>query len=136
MNNGFKKIFNKRMPWFFSFFLLISLFLFCAYQIGVKAAGFFVFAGEITTRIEMPVCNNPNSAASCGPCAESGGGYVIISPVFGKTANSIEYICHIPSFIPLGSGQFQVGSVIFGMASSDRPATNDGATANIWSVFQ
>ena len=131
-----KKIKNQRVHLFLSIIILLLLFLFCSYQIGIKAAGMRVFAGEITAQIPMATCANYYSCSACSLCGCGSWDQLTITPKFGTESNSTFYMCKMPSLIPRGNGNLIVGSIVFGYAPNEHVNVNDGKSTNIWSVFQ
>jgi len=131
-----KKIINKKIHWFLSAIILMSIILFCGYQIGIKAVGSRVFAGEITVQIPMATCANYYSCSACSLCGCGSWDQLTITPKFGIEPNSTFYMCKMPSLIPWGNGNLIVGSIVFGYAPSEHVNVNDGNSTNIWSVFQ
>lgn len=126
------KIAKFKIPWYVSMIVLISTLLFWSHQIGIKAAGNVIFAGQVVAIIPVAGCQYSNLSCSgtcpicqCGPWSQ-----VLIAP-YG--AVSTFFMCQSPSMIPFGA-PIHVGGLVFGYAPANWVFSNNGASTNIWSL--
>ena len=112
-----KKIAKYRLHGFIWAIILLSVSLFSAYQVNIKAMGAMVFAGRVTAQIPMATCTNQYTCSACSLCGCGSWDQDIIAPVFGTNANSSYYACKMPAYIPMGTGNLNVGSVVLTMSS-------------------
>ncbi len=133
---NFKKIAKLKIPWFISAVILLSVSLFSAYQVNIKAMGLMVFAGRVSATIPMATCSNQYTCSACSLCGCGAWDQDIIAPIFGKSLNSTYYACKMPSYIPMGQGEFMVGSVILGSCASNQLSAYTPIGCNIWSQWQ
>jgi len=128
---SFKKIAKFRVHGFISAIILISIFLFSAYQVNIKAAGSKVFAGRISAQIQMSTCTDPYTCEACSLCGCGDWDEDIIAPLFGMNTNSTFYACAMPSYMPGGTGSLRVGSIVLGYCPSTQLSMYN-PTCNIW----
>ncbi len=136
-NNFFKKILEYRMHGFVSAIILLSIVLFSAYQVNVKAMGLKVFAGIISAQLPMSLCTQYQYDI-CEACSQCGCGEWdedSISPIFGAVSNSAQYACKMSSYQPQGTAGMEPGSIVFGLCSSEELSAWDPLTCNIWSTY-
>jgi hypothetical protein len=132
----FSKILNYRLPSLAAGFILVIVFLFSAYQVNVKAAGMLVFAGRVSAHIPMSVCANQYTCSSCTLCGCGTWDQKIIAPIFGRTINSSYYVCQQPAYVPMGTGNLMMGSVVLGSCTTNYLSTYNPIACNIWSQWQ
>ena len=128
-----KKIAKFRVHGFVSAVILISISLFSAYQVNVKAMGFMVFAGKITAQIPMATCTNQYTCSACSLCGCGAWDQDIIAPIFGRESRSTLYACKMPAFIPQGtSPAMTVGTIVLGMCTTNQLSVYNPISCNIW----
>ena len=120
--------------------MLLSVFLFFAYQDKVDAIGKIDFAGRVTVVIPMATCSNVYTCGACALCGCGAWDQVIIAPMFGKTMDSMGsyYVCRMPSYMPAplkGNANFMMGSTVKGYCQTPYLSAYS-IFCNIWSVWQ
>jgi hypothetical protein len=131
-----KKLARYRVNAFIAAVVLLSVTLFSTHAVLTKGMGFLVFAGRVSAQIPMATCSNIYTCSACSLCGCGSWDQDIIAPIYGRTLNSTFYACKMPSFVPMGTGQFMVGSIVFGYCYTNVLSTFDGIGCNIWSVWQ
>ncbi|PLX27774.1 hypothetical protein C0583_00860 [Candidatus Parcubacteria bacterium] len=132
-NKTMKKLLEKKIHWSIWIFTLVSVSLFSAYQVNVKASGMQIFVGIVAAQIPIATCTNYYTCSACSLCGCGAWDQDIIAPIFGTNANSTFYACKTPAFQPPGGGGFMVGSVVFGYAPSNHLFVYS-PVYNIWSI--
>jgi hypothetical protein len=130
----YKRILRKRLNPYLAFSCLLIVSLYSAYAVNVKAMGLFVFAGRVSAQIPMAVCMNTTTCSACSLCGCGSWDQNIIAPIYGKTLNSSLHACRTPSYLPMGTGMFQVGSVVLGYCESPFLWAYS-PVCNIWSMY-
>ncbi len=122
-----KKIAKYRIHGFISAIILVSVFLFSAYQVGTNALMMTVLAGDISAQIPMSVCSNQYTCSSCSLCGCGNWDQFIISPTYGINTGSKLYMCKMPSYTPGGTGMMVVGSKVMGYCTNEQLSTYNPA---------
>ncbi len=130
------KILQYKLHWTLWLIMLISIALFSAYQVNIKAMGLLVFAGRVTVMIPMATCSNQYTCGACSLCGCGAWDQDIIAPLFGRNANSTLYACKMPAYMPMGTGNFMVGSVVLGTCATNQLSVYNPMNCNIWSQWQ
>ncbi len=128
-----KKLAKFKIHGFISAIILISIFLFSSYQIGVKAMGSVVLCGSISAQLPMSTCTQYEYDV-CEVCSLCGCGewdQDIIAPRFGTNSNSEFYACKMPAYTPQGTGSMDVGTIVCGYCP-DTTLSAWSTSCNLW----
>ncbi len=134
--NMLNKILKHKLHWTAWGIMLMSVTLFSAYQVNVKALGSKVFAGRVSVIIPMATCTNPKTCSACMLCGCGAWNQTAIAPLFGKTTNSTYYACKMPTYMPMGKGSFMMGTTILGVCATNQLSIYMPTGCNIWSQWQ